>query len=151
MHGIFINKLGMLLHIISDALGSVGVIISSLLIQYYNMHWADPLCSLCIGILTIYGSWPLLVQSTNTLLQKSSPDIQSSLDNSIYSIKRINGVLDIQNIHCWELYQGYHVFTCIAVIQNGVDTEFTLQAIRSHLGFVQEVCVQIETDKINRY
>ena len=42
---------GVFLHILADTLGSVGVIISSLLIEWYHWHIADPLCSILIAAL----------------------------------------------------------------------------------------------------
>lgn len=42
---------GVLLHIIADTLGSVGVIISALLMQKYDLMIADPICSMLIAIL----------------------------------------------------------------------------------------------------
>jgi zinc transporter 5/7 len=47
------NKIfeGVFLHILADTLGSVGVIISSLLIRFFNWHIADPICSMIIAIL----------------------------------------------------------------------------------------------------
>lgn len=42
---------GVLLHIIADTLGSIGVIISALLMQKYDLMIADPICSMLIAIL----------------------------------------------------------------------------------------------------
>lgn len=42
---------GVLLHIIADTLGSVGVIISALLMQKYDLMIADPICSMLIALL----------------------------------------------------------------------------------------------------
>lgn len=41
----------MFLHIVADTLGSVGVIISAILMQKYDLMIADPICSMCISIL----------------------------------------------------------------------------------------------------
>ncbi|KAJ2996401.1 hypothetical protein HDV02_006550 [Globomyces sp. JEL0801] len=70
---------GMFLHILSDALGSVGVIVSTFLIQQFDWQWSDPLCSIFIGVLTIIGTWPLLKQSGEILLQR----IPSHLDEKL--------------------------------------------------------------------
>ncbi len=49
----------MLLHVIADTLGSVGVIVSSILIHLYGWMIADPVCSLFISIM-IFGSFVAL-------------------------------------------------------------------------------------------
>jgi len=59
---------GVFLHVLADTLGSVGVIISSLLIQYYGWLIADPICSMFIAILVFASVLPLLRDSTQSLL-----------------------------------------------------------------------------------
>lgn len=59
---------GVFLHVLADTLGSVGVIISSLLIQYYGWLIADPICSLFIAVLVFSSVIPLLRDSTHALL-----------------------------------------------------------------------------------
>ena len=58
------NMEGVFLHILADTLGSVGVIISSLLIEYYSLFIADPICSLFIAVLIFLSVIPLLLKST---------------------------------------------------------------------------------------
>lgn len=48
---LFISVTGVFLHILADALGSVGVIISSILIKTFGWMIADPICSMCIAAL----------------------------------------------------------------------------------------------------
>ena len=59
------------MHVLADALGSVGVIISSVLIKYYDIQIADPICSSIISILIIFSVAPLIKSSSETLLLKS--------------------------------------------------------------------------------
>ena len=63
-----VNMKGVFLHVLADTLGSVGVIISSLMIQYYGWLIADPICSLFIAILVFMSVIPLLRDSTHDLL-----------------------------------------------------------------------------------
>lgn len=63
MHGIF-------LHVLADTLGSVGVIISSLMVKYWGWHLADPICSLFISILILLSVAPLAKDSAMVLLQR---------------------------------------------------------------------------------
>jgi zinc transporter 5/7 len=64
MHGVF-------LHVLADTLGSVGVIVSSLLIQQFGWYVADPLCSLCIAVLILLSVMPLLKHSASVLLLRT--------------------------------------------------------------------------------
>lgn len=54
------NMYGIYLHILADALGSVGVIVSSFLVKYYDMQIADPICSLLISALIVASVVPLI-------------------------------------------------------------------------------------------
>lgn len=67
-HGHNENITGFFLHILADALGSVGVIISSLLIHYYGWYVADPICSFIISVLIFASVVPLTLSSGSTLL-----------------------------------------------------------------------------------
>ena len=54
------NIRAIFLHIVADALGSLGVIISSILVKYFEFYIADPICSLIISVLIILSVIPLL-------------------------------------------------------------------------------------------
>ena len=59
---------GVFLHVLADTLGSVGVIISSLLVQTFGWHVVDPICSVFIAVLIIISVIPLLRQSAELLV-----------------------------------------------------------------------------------
>ena len=67
-HGHNANMHGVFLHVLADTMGSIGVIISSLLIQQYGWYIADPICSLFIAILILISVLPLLKDSAEILL-----------------------------------------------------------------------------------
>jgi len=60
---------GVYLHILADTLGSFGVIVSSLLIEWFGLMIADPISSAVIGVLTFGSALPLLRRSLNMLMQ----------------------------------------------------------------------------------
>lgn len=62
------NMQGVFLHVLADTMGSVGVIISSLLIQQFGWYIADPICSLFIATLILISVLPLLKESAEILL-----------------------------------------------------------------------------------
>ena len=82
------NMRGMFLHVLADTMGSVSVIISSLLIQQFGWLVADPICSLFIAILILISVVPLLKDSADALLL-ATPDhehVEATLNkvSSIY-------------------------------------------------------------------
>lgn len=75
---------GVFLHVLADTLGSVGVIISSLLIEQFGWMVADPLCSMMIAALIVLSVIPLMKDTIGVLLQRSP----SHLDNVLPSCYR---------------------------------------------------------------
>ena len=76
---------GIFLHVLADTLGSVAVIISSLLIQQFGWHIADPICSLFLSGLIFLSVIPLLKGSLKSLLLVPSdyPRLQKCLEKVI--------------------------------------------------------------------
>lgn len=62
------NIYGVFLHILADALGSVGVIISSFFVKYYDIYVADAICSFIISLLILGSVMPLIQMSSKTLI-----------------------------------------------------------------------------------
>jgi solute carrier family 30 (zinc transporter), member 5/7 len=67
MHGVF-------LHILADTLGSVGVVVSSYLIKNYGWRLADPLCAIIISALILASTWPLLRDTSLSLILHKDKD-----------------------------------------------------------------------------
>ena len=65
------NIRGMFLHMIGDALGSIGVLISAIIIKWGKFSWRfyfDPICSLIVCFLILRGAIPLFIESGKILL-----------------------------------------------------------------------------------
>lgn len=66
------NMYGVFLHVLADCLGSVGVIISSMLVKYYDLYVADPICSFIISLMILASSIPFIQLTASTLMLRSS-------------------------------------------------------------------------------
>lgn len=62
---------GVFLHVLADTMGSVGVIVSSILIENFGWNIADPICSIFIAALILLSVLPLLKETSCILLQRS--------------------------------------------------------------------------------
>ena len=78
--------LGVFLHVMADTLGSVGVIISSLLIEQFGFQRADPICSLFIAVLIFASVVPLLKESALVLAVRTPRDIQDELGEALKKV-----------------------------------------------------------------
>lgn len=104
------NIHGVFLHVLSDALGSIAVIISGLIVKYAppqddaHVRWKmyiDPALSLIITILITISTVPLLKQASLILLQTVPGHF--NLSELAARVKSIEGVLDVHHFHVWSL------------------------------------------------
>jgi cation diffusion facilitator family transporter len=80
------NMQGVFLHVLADTLGSVFVIISTLLIQWFGWKWVDPLCSLILSMLILGSVCPLLKGSASVLLQSVPEESQDEVDHILEDV-----------------------------------------------------------------
>jgi len=95
------NLHGVFLHVLADTLGSVGVIVSSLLIQWKGWWVADPICSFCISVL-IFASVVPLLRSTFASLMLVTPDaVAPAFEALIERARAKPEVAQIVGAHVW--------------------------------------------------
>jgi len=87
------NMAGIYLHILADTMGSVAVIISTLLTSYSGWSGWDPIASCVIAILIILASIPLVTSSAHKLLLTVSSEIEYSLRNTLQELSTLRGVV----------------------------------------------------------
>jgi cobalt-zinc-cadmium efflux system protein len=101
-HAKDINIKGALLLILNDTLGSVGVIISSVIIRFSHLYFVDPLTGVIIGLLIVYPTYFLLKDSIQILMEgnpaKIDPDVVSAF---IYD--NFKTVTTVKDTHIWGL------------------------------------------------
>lgn len=97
------------LHIVADTLGSVGVMISALLMNQYGWMIADPICSLFIAILISISVYPLLRDSIYILMQRIPVDLEDKLPYCLSKIHGLNGVLNVHETHFWTLNSDKYI------------------------------------------
>ena len=99
-----LNVRGAWLHVLTDALGSVGAIVGGLLIWSFGWYWADPVVSVLIGILVIYSSWALLKETVAVLMEEAPRSID--VDRVRQSMMSVHGVTDVHDLHVWSITSG---------------------------------------------
>lgn len=95
------NMRSAFLHLLSDMLFSVAVLISGLLMKYYSLYWTDPLLSVGIGIYLIVNSIKLLKSSTRILLQFVPAEID--IPKLVDEVGKLPEVKNIHHLHIWQL------------------------------------------------
>ncbi|KAI1708067.1 cation efflux family domain-containing protein [Ditylenchus destructor] len=149
-HGGNANMQGVFLHILADTLGSVFVIISTLLIQFFGWQWVDPLCSLILSVLILGSVYPLLKSSASVLLQ-SVPD-EVDYVHALDEISHVEGVHDHTQFHAWQLKSGVNVASIHVKVSDDANDQIVRQRINQILrkyGATQ-ISVQVEKEAFIR-
>lgn len=96
-----LNLKGAFLHVVADALGSVGAISAGLIMFFTGWYQADPIASILIGVLVFYSSGKLVRDSVNVLLEGVPSHIDlSAVERRILGMK---GVKNIHDLHVWSI------------------------------------------------
>uniref|UniRef100_A0A8C6KZA6 Zinc transporter n=1 Tax=Nothobranchius furzeri TaxID=105023 RepID=A0A8C6KZA6_NOTFU len=126
---------GVLLHIIADTLGSIGVIISALLMQKYDLMIADPICSMLIALLIGVSVVPLLKESIGILMQRTPPSLDHALPGCYQRVQQLQGVYNLQEPHFWTLCTDVYIGTLKLLVAPDADTRWILS--QTHNIFTQ--------------
>lgn len=96
-----INIKSAYLHLFTDMLTSIAVLIGGLLMKFYGIFWVDGLITLLIACYLVYSSWKLFVESINIILLCSPGKIDVQQLKS--KIEAIKGIKNIHHLHLWLL------------------------------------------------
>jgi cobalt-zinc-cadmium efflux system protein len=99
-----LNVRSAFLHVLSDALASVGVIMAALVMLATGWYAADPLASVLIGLLIAFGGWRVLRQAVHILME-GAPDGLATAELA-QTLAGQEGVLGVHDLHVWNTGSG---------------------------------------------
>ena len=105
-----LNARSAYVHMLGDALASVGVIIGGFIILFTSIYWIDSLVSVVIGIFILHSSWGVLREATDVLLEAAPKGLSMNAVESI--IKTIPGTLAVHDLHVWTISSGMLACSC---------------------------------------
>lgn len=105
-------------HILGDTISSIGVIIASIIISLTGWTYADPIIAIIIGIIILTGAVQLLKESSDILLEAVPKHIE--MDKVIQTIKTIEGVDSIHDLHIWTITSGIYAMSAHVVVQDTI-------------------------------
>ena len=126
-----LNLRGAFLHVVSDAVGSLGAIAAGVIILTTGWYVADPLISIGIGVLILFSSWNLITESLSILMQSVPRGIR--LEEVRETIESVAGVAKVHDLHVWAVTSGVHTLSAHAVVENGGDFHEVLNGIEDTL------------------
>lgn len=100
-----LNTRGAFLHVIGDLLGSVGAIAAAGIMLATGWYLADPILSAGIGLLILWGSWRLLRESVNVLLEATPSHVDPRAVRG--AVVDVAGVTGLHDLHIWTVTSGF--------------------------------------------
>ncbi|HXU39117.1 MAG TPA: cation diffusion facilitator family transporter [Blastocatellia bacterium] len=141
-----LNMRGAFLHVMGDALGSVGAIVAGFLIWRWGLLLADPVISVAMCLLIIYSSWRLIVESVNILLEGTPSHI--NVHAIVEAMHSVPGVASVHDLHVWTISSGMDALSAHVTIEPGVSHKAALEGLQEQLrsGFnIGHLTIQIES------
>jgi len=100
-----LNTRSAFLHVLGDALASVGVIGVGIALLFVNWTWLDPLVSVLIGLLVLFSSGRVLKESIH-ILSEGMPEGMTA-NQVVETIRTVPEVVDVHDLHVWTVAPGY--------------------------------------------
>ena len=142
-----LNVRGAYVHMLSDALVAVGVVVAGGLILVTGWTWLDPVASLVISAVIVWGTWSLLRESLNMALDAVPSGIDAAAVRA--HLLGLDGVTGLHDLHIWAMSTTETALTCHLLMPRGHPGDRFLDAIceglhsRFHIG---HATLQVETD-----
>lgn len=121
---------GVFLHILADTLGSVGVIISAVLMHLFGWMIADPICSMFIAILIALSVLSLIKESIMVLMQRQPESLDHALPGCYQKVTGLAGVYSVQEPHFWTLCSDFYVGAIKLEVSKNVDPKYVITHAR---------------------
>ncbi|NER09945.1 cobalt-zinc-cadmium efflux system protein [Muriicola jejuensis] len=89
------------LHLLTDMMASVAVLLGGLLMYFYQLYWIDPALTIAIGLYLIYMGYDLLKSSTKVLMLFTPDSIE--VEGMVEEISRHRAIKNVHHVHLWQL------------------------------------------------
>jgi cobalt-zinc-cadmium efflux system protein len=111
-----LNLRGAAMHVLGDALSSVGVIVGALIIHFTGWLRADPLVGCLIGVVIVVGAFQLLRESIDILLEATPHHIDTM--EITHTLHTMPGVHAVHDLHVWSITSGMPALSVHLIVDN---------------------------------
>jgi cobalt-zinc-cadmium efflux system protein len=126
------------LHLLSDMLTSVAVLIGGLLMKYFEIYWVDAVLTIIISIYLLIMSWGIFKDSLKILMLFAPEHIK--IDEIVNELSKNKAVKNIHHIHIWQLNEhNCHFEAHVEFKDNIILSEF------------DSICVELEQVLLEKF
>jgi cobalt-zinc-cadmium efflux system protein len=122
-----LNSKAAYLHLLSDALVSVGVVIAGVIISYTHLYWLDPAIGLAIMVVILISTWGLLSESFKMTIDAVPAGIE--LEGIKKVIRSVPHVQQVHHVHVWSISTTENALTAHVVLDHLISFEEKLKTI----------------------
>ncbi|MDO4783593.1 MAG: cation diffusion facilitator family transporter [Propionibacteriaceae bacterium] len=140
-----LNVRGAYLEVLADAIGSIGVIVSAIIMTTTGWMLADPIMGVALGLFILPRTWRLLRQALSILIEAAPDHVNVSAAEA--DILAVPGVAGVHDLHVWTITSGQDAATAHVTLADGADSLDVLAKIRTVLSErhnIEHVTVQCE-------
>jgi cobalt-zinc-cadmium efflux system protein len=137
------------LHVLSDALGSIGAMVAGLCIWQFGWLWTDPAASLAIAALVLVSSWQVIREAVDVLMEAAPRGLD--VDGVRRDLAALAGVRSVHDLHVWTLGHGRVALSCHLVVARVERSEALLTDAYTLLGNrhrIDHATIQIEPENL---
>jgi cobalt-zinc-cadmium efflux system protein len=142
-----LNVEGAYLEVLADTVGSVGVIVGTVVMRATGWNWIDPVIGVAIGLWILPRTWRLGAQAVRILVQAAPPNLD--LGEIRTSLADLEGVVDVHDLHVWTLTSDMEVASAHLMVGPGTDSHRVLDQARDLLAGrwgITHATLQVEPD-----
>jgi len=142
-----LNLRSVFLHLMGDALSTIGAVVAGVVIHFTGLNWLDPLVSILIGLLIVWNAWGILHESVNILMEATPADV--NVDTMIVDIQQVDGVRGVHDLHIWSITHGLrtlsaHILTDDIPISEGTRIQAAISELLNYKYGIAHVTLQLE-------
>lgn len=140
-----LNLRGAYLHVLSDLLGSIGVGVAGVVILLTGWSLADAVVSMVIAALILVGSWALVREAVDVLMEAVPGHID--VEALQRALECVPGADEVHDLHVWSLTTGRYALSAHAVVNECVRDDQLLAAMADLCArefHIDHVTIQIE-------
>jgi cobalt-zinc-cadmium efflux system protein len=142
-----LNVRSAFIHVIGDALGSVGAIVAAVGILLTGAYWLDPLLSVFVGLLIVFSSWELIKESVNVLMEGVPTGLE--IGNIEAAMLESPGVCCVHDLHVWSISGDKHALAAHVVLSGPQeDGDKVIAELNGRLGElfnIRHTTIQVES------
>ncbi len=111
-----LNVRSAFLHVAGDALASVALLVSGVVIIATGWNWMDPATSIIIAVIIVFGSMRILTESVHVLLEGAPGNID--VGEVIRTISQVPGITEVHHLHLWSITPTIRALSCHVSVED---------------------------------